>query len=251
MVGALSSPDQARVRIDLDAYCWDCRHRHRLGCTPQDFTTEMWEWEAKHRGHNFEFLSPRRSLPRRFADWMFHRLGYAPWWLECRENANINIAYAATATITCSIASLGSSSTFLAGRESTVINNTSNKYIDYRIGATITVGTSPTADKEIRVYGYAALTDTPTYPDVITGSDAAATIVNTYILNSAFALLGVSSNDATSNNAYFPKCLTVAEAFGHCPTRWGLFIAHNTGVALNATAGNQVLKQTAAYYTSI
>ena len=249
--GVLISPDQERVRLDLDAYCHTCKHRHKLGLTPQGFTGELWEWEAKHRGHEFEFLSPKRRIPAHFDDQTFQAVGEAPWWLAYAENANIKIAYAASAAMTCTLASLASSATFVAGREATAIVNTTNLYIDYRVSAKITTGTTSTVDKEIRIYAYCVLDDTPTYPDTITGSDANVTITSTYILDAGFILLGSTSNSATSNIGYPIKCLTIAEAFGHCPTRWGLFITHSTAVNLNATGGNHVLTQIGAYFTSI
>lgn len=249
--GQLISPDQERVRLDLDAYCHTCHHRHRLGRTPQTFTQEMWEWEAKHRAHDFEFLSPKRRIPPHFDDAVFQHACQAPWWLEYAENANVKIAYASSAALTCTLASLATSSTFVAGREATAIVNTSNSYVDYRVTAKITTGTSPTVDKEIRIYAYAVLDDTPTYPDTITGTDSAVTITNTYILQAGFILLGATSNSATSSVAYPIKCLTLAEAFGHCPTRWGLFIAHSTAVNLHATGGNHVISQIGAYLTVV
>lgn len=255
MSRAQESPDVLRVRIDLDAYCHDCQppHRHRLGRTPQGFTDELWEWEAKHHGHTIEFLSPRRRLPPHFDDRPYQRRGEAPWWLEIRENANIKIAYASSVALTIGLATgpLASSTTFLAGRESTVIDNTSNLYIDGRLTARITTGTTPTVDTEIRVYGYTSLDDTPTYPDTITGTDGTRTLTNAYILENALLVLGATGVAATSNITYPIRLLSVAEAFGLHPKRCGVFVVHNTGVNLNATGGNHVLAYTGAYITSV
>lgn len=249
--GRLHSPDEDRVRIALDAVCHDCQQRHRLGRTPQGFTAELWEWAAKHRGHDCEFLSTKRRIPPRFDDAPFQAAGQAPWWLTYAENANLKIAYAASAALTCTLASLASSATFVAGREATAIVNTTNLYIDYRVTAKITTGTTATVDKEIRLYAYAVLNDTPLYPDTLTGTDSAVTLTNTYILDAGLTLLGSTSNSATSNIAYFPRCITIAEAFGHCPTRWGVFVTHSTVAALHATGGNHVLSQIGAYFTSV
>lgn len=247
----LRSPDEDRVRLDLDAYCHDCRHWHKLGRTPQGFTQEMWEWEAKHRGHAFEFLSPRRRLPLHFDDAVYEAAGEAPWWLGYSSNANIKLAFAASAALTCTLASLATSSTLLVGQEATAINNTSNLYVDYRVTAKITTGTTPTVDTEIRIYAYAVMNDTPTYPDTITGTNSAVTLTNAYIRDAGFTSLGATGISATSNIGYPIRCLTLAEAFGHCPTRWGLWITHNTAVNLHATAGNHVLTQIGVYVTSI
>jgi hypothetical protein len=242
--------EQARVQIALDAYCYTCRHHHHIVTTPDGFVQEAWQWEAKHRGHIFEFLSPRRRLPARFLERLFVRLGWEPWWLTWAENADAKLAYVASAALTCSLGALGSSATFVAGREATsVLNNTTGvKYLDGRLTAKITTGTSPTVDTEIRIYGYAALNDTPVYPDTITGTDSAVTLTNTYILDGGFVLVGATGVSATSNIGYPIRCFTLLEAFGpHVPTRWGLFVAHNTGVALHATAGLHVLTHTGAY----
>jgi hypothetical protein len=245
------SPDVARVRIDLDAYCWTCKHRHRLGRTAQDFTAEMWEWEGKHRGHAFEFLSPQRRLPPHFDDHGYERTGEAPWWLALAENANVKISYAAGVALTITLASLASSTTFLAGRESTALDNTSNLYIDGRITAFITTGTTPTVDTEIRIYGYAALNDTPIYPDTITGTDGNRSITNAYILDSGLILLGATGVSAASNIDYPIRCLTVAEAFGLHPKRLGVFVVHNTAVNLNATGTTHSVQYAGAFLTSI
>jgi hypothetical protein len=234
------APD-ARVRIDLDAYCWTCHHRHRLGRTPQDFTAELWEWEVKHRGHDFEFLSPARRLPPRFDDRVYADAGEAPWWLTLQENANVKLSYAASVALTITLDALASASTFLVGQESTVLDNTSNLYVDGRVTARIRTGGTPTVDTEIRLYGYAALDDTPTYPDTIT---------NAYMLDSGLMLMGSTAVSATGNLTYPLRCLTVAEAFGVHPKRFGLFAAHNTVAALHAT-GPHVISYIGAYITSV
>jgi hypothetical protein len=246
----LVSPDAERVRIDLDAYCWTCLHRHRLGRTPQGFTAELWEWEVKHRGHAYEFLSPSRRIPPRFDDEVYETAGAAPWWLALKENANVKIAYAASAALTMTLDGLASSPTFVLGQESTAIVNTSDLYIDGRLTARVRTGTTPTVDTEIRLYGYAALDDTPTYPDTITGANGTRTLTSAYILDGALILVGATAVSATSNITYPIRCLTVAEAFGVHPKRFGLFGTHNGVNALHAT-GPHVVSYIGAYITSI
>jgi len=243
--------EEQDVRIHLDCYCHTCKLWHRpQPCTPEHFGQEVWEWHAKHPGHAFEFLSPKRRLPARLKDWLWQKLGVAPWWLDYRENTNFKLQFAASAALTCTLASLASSATFVAGREATAIDNGTNRYIDYELGAKITTGTTSTVDKEIRIYGYSCLNpDTPTYPDTITGTDSAVTLTSTYTLDGGFLLMGATSNSATSNIGYPIKCLRLAQAFGMAPHRWGLFIAHSTVAALHATGGNHVITQTGVYLT--
>jgi hypothetical protein len=243
------SPD-ARVRLALDATCHTCQHRHRLGRTPQDFTAELWEWEAKHHGHDFEFLSPRRQLPPRFDDRPYSQAGEAPWWLTYAENANVKLSYAASVALTITLDGLASNSAFLIGQESTALDNASNLYIDGRVTARVRTGTTPTVDTEIRLYGYAALDDTPTYPDTITGTNGTRTLTNAYILDSGLILLGMTAVSAAVNITYPIRCLTIAEAFGLHPKRVGVFAVHNTGAALHAT-GPSVVTYIGAYLTSV
>lgn len=244
--------DEAGVQIHLDGYCHTCRHRHALRpLTPDDFSTELWSWYHKHQGHDFEFLSPRRRLPRRFRDWFWQKLGVAPCWLEYAENTNFKIQYDAAAALTITLTSLASSTTFVAGWESTAINNSSSpRSIDSELTAKITTGTTPTVDTEIRIYAYQPLNpDTPTYPDTITGANAAVTLTSAYTLSGGFVAMGSTAVAATSNVGYPIKCLSLAQAYGKEPKRWGLYVTHNTVAALHGTGGNHVLMRTPAYLT--
>lgn len=140
-------------------------------------------------------------------------------------------------TFTLTLASLGTSSTWVAGRESTAITPAA-PVTDYMVTAKITVGTSPTAGTYIQVWAYASL-DGSTYPDVLTGSDAAATLTSAGIRNAALVLLKAIEVDATtSNRAYYMHPVSLRRAFGVVPAKWGVFVTHNTGVNLNATGGN-------------
>jgi hypothetical protein len=48
---------------------------------------------------------------------------------------------------------------------------------------------------------------------------------------------------ATSNITYFFLPISVAQLFGgSMPKYWGCFVAHNTGVNLNSTAGNHAIE---------
>lgn len=210
----------------------------------------MSEWERKHRGHEMEFISPKRSIPKHFDDRHYEQQGEAPWWLDWRENSDIKIAYAADAQVTITLASLATSSTFLAGQESASVSNGSNKYLDYEVTGKITTGTTPTVDKEIRLYGIKPINDTPTWPDVFDGTDSAETVTNSYILDK-LVLLWSGSNSATSNVTYpITSALTLAQAWGLVPDNFGFFVAHSTAVNLNSTAGNHELSVRGLYLTS-
>lgn len=163
----------------------------------------------------------------------------------------INPSYAASATITCGVAALGTSSTFVAGRESTVVDNTTTKYADALLSGRITVGTTPTANTLVLVYVFAPLDDAPTYPDVMDGTDSAETITSVGEGQGFLKLAAVINVDsATSDRAYDFGPVSVAQLFGGVlPPRWSIFVAHNTGVNLNATAGNHFFKFQGITYT--
>lgn len=167
--------------------------------------------------------------------------------------AEVKAKYAASATITCGVHStpLASSSTFVAGRESTVIDNTTNLYDDALLSGQVTVGTTPTANTLILVYVFAILDDTPTYPDVMDGTDSDETLTSVGVGQGFLKLAAAMNCDSTtSNRAYAFGPVSVASLFGGImPNKWSIFVTHNTGVALNSTSGNHFFKYTGVTYT--
>ena len=160
--------------------------------------------------------------------------------------ATITPSYSANTSITIGLATtpLASSSTFVAGRESNEIDNTTNKYMDALVSGKVTVGTTPTANTTIAVYVWGAETSLGTTAiDVLDGTDSDETLTNTGILN-ALKLGATISVPATTSNVTYPVLpFSVAALFsGVLPKYWGLYVAHNTGVALNSTAGNHAFE---------
>jgi len=142
-------------------------------------------------------------------------------------------------TITITIASLANA----AARESTVVDNTSNKFEDALVGIKIKSGGSGTASTgQVYVYAYGtADTGTPTYMDNVTGSDAAITLTVPPNLR-LIGILNVVAN-STTYKGLFP----VARAFdGILPEKWGIVIQNNCGGTLDATGSNH-----AAFYQGI
>src|SRR3990167_7428845 len=162
------------------------------------------------------------------------------WWARLlREDigaaGDVTQKEGASAAFTITLASLASSSTWTAGQESTAIAS-AEPAVDYLIGGKITTGTSPTVSTIINVYVYAAVNDTPTYPDVLDGTDSAETITSENVRNGAIRLGATIVIDVTSDRTYWIAPFSLAALFGGViPTHWGLFVAHNTGVVLNAT----------------
>lgn len=166
--------------------------------------------------------------------------------------ANVKTEYAASSAINCGVASLATSSTWLAGRESDAVDNTTNKYLDYLLSGKITVGTTPTINTEIRVY-VVALQDDATWPDVFDGTDSAETVTSEGVRDGFAKLAAVMRVDSTtSDRAYNFGPISVASLFGGaCPKKFVVFVAHNSVAALNATAGNHAVNITPIYATVV
>lgn len=154
--------------------------------------------------------------------------------------ATATVNYSSNTAITMDLAGLASSTTFLAGRESSQIDNTTNKYIDCLVSGFVSVGTTPTANTQIVVYVWGAETSLGTTPiDTLDGTDSAETLSNAGILGALRWGATISVPAATSDLAYPILPFSVASRFGGVmPKFWGLFVAHNTVAALRNTSVN-------------
>lgn len=165
--------------------------------------------------------------------------------------ADTKLAYQAVQTLTNAIEGLASSATWVAGYESTWIDNGTSLYLDYFFQGRVTVGTNPTANTEIRIYVVTSVDDGTTYPDVFDGTTSAETVTSEGVRDGFAKLAAVLRCDATTSDRVYPFAFSVASLFGGvCPPDFCLFVTHNTGVALNATGGNQVFKYRGVYATT-
>jgi hypothetical protein len=135
--------------------------------------------------------------------------------------------------ITCTVASLGSTSS----RESTVVDNTTDLFMDVIVTAKLksnAAGTSSTGF--VNVYAYATADGGTTYTSGATGSDAAYSGEKTNL-----AFLGAITMNA--NGTTFTGTFNLARAFGYggIPAKWGLVIENQSGAALDSTGGNHSL----------
>lgn len=154
--------------------------------------------------------------------------------------ATSTVNYSSNTAITMDLSALASSATFVAGRESSQVDNTTNKYVDVLVSGSVSVGTTPTANTSILVYVYGADTSLATTAiDVLDGTDSAETLTNTGILNALRLGAAINVPAATSDVQYFVLPFSVAALFGGVvPKFWGLFVAHNTAVNLRSNAIN-------------
>ncbi|MES2339326.1 MAG: hypothetical protein V4537_14625 [Pseudomonadota bacterium] len=163
--------------------------------------------------------------------------------------ATRKVTYASASTITCTLASLATSSGLTVGRDATEIDNTTNLYLDAWISGKISVGTTPTANTRIEIWVIPRFNDS-TYPDTFGSTDAGVTVTSRAAALAAGKLLAVIDVDVnTSNRAYyFGNSLSNAGFLTH-PAKFNLWIVHNTGVNLNATGGNHELDYKGSYET--
>lgn len=224
--------------------CRTCKKYHdaHIPCDdPTRLLREMESWSYKHAGHDMSMpVFLKREIPRDFNDSQFEKLGKGPWWLPgagFKENTNFQTAFVASAALTLtSWATLASDTNLLVGASSAVVDNgTSGAPLEIGITAQIKNGTIPTTAKEIDIYAWCKQDDS-TYPDAITGSDAAITISSATAVNEALALC-VSFASTTTTGSTYPtgwhtmRMIALGALFGLLPRYWGLFCVHNTVAA--------------------
>ena len=154
--------------------------------------------------------------------------------------------YGSKTTLTAAVASLASDTNLLAGIESSVIDNTTDGFDDIILSGKVTTGTSPTASRQIEVWAVAW--DGANWPDVLDGTTSGETITSSDIKNSICKAVAIMSTNATSDRVYHFTGVSLRWAFGgELPSKVVLFIVHNTGVALNSTAGNHEFSYVGVY----
>jgi hypothetical protein len=151
--------------------------------------------------------------------------------------------YSTVQTVTISLAGLAHGSY----RQSAVIDNTTNKYIDASLGVSIQVGTTPTSGATIDIYAYGTI-DGSIYTGGASGSDASYAVGN----NAEELRFLMSANvGATSDLDYIFGPASVAQAFGGVlPPKWGIIVRNNTGQTLHATGTNNAVKFYGIKYAS-
>lgn len=142
--------------------------------------------------------------------------------------------------ITFDISSLGTSSTFVAGRESTQIDNiTTNHYVDamvYVKGIAGHASTAPTVGQYIGLWVWGSKESLATTAiDTLDGTDSAETLGHVAVLNSLKLAAAPAVTVATAGLVYYIQPFSVAQLFGGImPKFWGLYLAHNHTGALAA-----------------
>ena len=226
--------------------CRKCKTYHEDERITADLLGKAaFDWQFRHRQceldlpGSVEYAWKNPNVPGGLNDRLFEKLGHAPPYLMegLRPNANGTIVYVADAAFTMDLSALGSSATFVAGREATSVSNSSN-YLDSRVSGTYISGTTPTTPAESRLYLVTPTEDTPAWPDVFDGTDSAETVANTNILDT-LPLIWSGTVSASSNITYpIVSALTLAQAIGFVPKAFTVFFSHAHTAALKTDAGN-------------
>ena len=137
-------------------------------------------------------------------------------------------------TLTCQLAPGGVGLANNGARESTVVDNTSDLFQDVLVQIQIKSGASATSTSGlVNVYAYGTVDGGTTYPDNVTGSDAAITLV----VPTNLRLIG-QLNVVANSTTYKSMPMSVAAAFGGImPAKWGIVIENKTSGVLDTTEG--------------
>lgn len=140
----------------------------------------------------------------------------------------IREVFAASTALTITVGNLASSVVGV-GRQSTIIDNTSNLYMDLLVFVRIMQGTTPTGDRHVFVYLIRDDGDGTNHRSDGAGSaDAGLTVLNAELIGTLQNLSSPSTDDIL-----FGEFLIARPG-----PRWGIAIVHDTAVNLNTTAAN-------------
>lgn len=136
--------------------------------------------------------------------------------------------YSANTAITLDLSGLGASSTFVAGRESTQIDNTSTMYVDAIVNVLGITGSASaaTVGQGINIYCWGADTSLATTAiDALDGTDSAETITLPTLQSLRFVARAYTTV-TTASQVYYFMPFSIAQQFGGVmPKFWGLFVA--------------------------
>lgn len=133
--------------------------------------------------------------------------------------------------VTITLASLANN----AAREAASQSNTSALYLDVLFMLVIKTGAGAVGgDQLVNIYAAGSVDGGTTWPDTVTGSDAAIT------LNSPTQLKLIGSIQVTASaTTYKSEPMSIAAAFGGIlPEKWSIIVENKTGASLDTTEAN-------------
>lgn len=162
---------------------------------------------------------------------------------------DINPVYGSTTSGSGGLTSLATSSSWTAGYEwfKVDVDGMTPIPTSVRHDGKIRVGTSPTANTEIRIYLVASNNDTD-WPDVFDGTASAETVTSEGVRDGFAKWAATLRCDSTTSSRDYPYEFDAAQVFGGTlPKAYVVFVAHNTGVNLSSTAGDHTYRYTPQY----
>jgi hypothetical protein len=152
--------------------------------------------------------------------------------------ANVNIEYADSTSIVCTLAGLASGS----ARESNAIDNTVNKFTDYL--CQVKAKTSGAVSGDAAVYVYVAASENGIdWTDNATGVDAALTI------NAPNGFRLACTIPCRASATVIGRPFSIAHLFGgHMPRKFSIIVQNASGIALSAVEADHSKTQTGITY---
>jgi hypothetical protein len=154
---------------------------------------------------------------------------------------NITVKYGTAANYTITLTSLASDTSLLAGRQSTTVVNSANAD-DYLVSGKVKCGTSPTTGTMIQIWSFADIDNAGTYQDAFTATDAnrAVSFANLKPVEMKSVSTWVLDSGATTGSFMYFNNISLKSLYGYMPGNHGIWVVHNTGVALDASAGGTI-----------
>jgi len=156
---------------------------------------------------------------------------------------DIKLIYGTATDLTVTLASLASDANLLSGRESAVIDLSTDGWEDILISGKITTAGTLTANRSIQIFAIASY-DGTSWPDVFAGSNADRTISSSLVKPHACGALAEIATDATARTYHFSG-LSLRSAFRSpvgLPPKLSLFFTQSTNADLSSTAGDHLIR---------
>lgn len=162
-------------------------------------------------------------------------------------SSDIKTNYGSSAQlITCLLAPSGTGLANNAARQSTAIDNSTDRFLDASVFIKIKTAGSISATGAVNIYAYGTVDGGTTYTEGCSGTDGPITLVSPTNLR----IIGVI-NAVTTALPFPAGPFSVAAAFGGIlPQKWGIVIENRTGAALDTTEANHLKIYQGSYATA-
>lgn len=217
----------------LNVACLDCSLVHNLPTDELAAVASAVGFCDRHKGHD---IAENVVVPEMLHfDEDFARSFMRDGW---KGNSDVKTALQSAQSMTVTnLNSLASSAT--AGWQSSVVDNTSNLFLDSLVMAVIDfANTAPANSKAMYWYAYHGL-ESGTYTNPVTGSEGTLTLLDVTANAQALRTLGVMPYTTADEVVESAVMSVAATAGGILPPYWGVAAINHTGAAI-AASGNTV-----------